>query len=422
MEATRCFALILPAFFAVATLAQTPAPATPETAARTTPTATPATASLPADPAALLQLAADANGLHANTLKPWHIRATWQTLDADKHVKQQGTWEEWWAGEKKFKVVITSGDASRTTWGTDGGIFEAKVVGTQPPADAPAAPPAPSGMSAAVFSVWPSDLPAADFRMRALLHYPVPAITPAALSHIRLQESPFQEGNLSLQCVIEAFVMPNGSFHQTYDAGGKPHPTIQRYCFDGNPPMVRIASAPGQVTTFNSLIRFQGQYLARNIRVVHTDLEEHSKNDNYIRNTTREYAPAQESDINIDTVEILDPVDDADFVPPPTAAKQSAVGMVGVASGVMAGRRISGSLPAYPADARHFLHSEGTVVLQAKILKDGTVGDLKVISGPLALQQAALDAVKTWRYTPYLLNGQPVEVETQVNVTFSMNH
>jgi TonB family protein len=421
MKPTRCLTLILPALFAASTLAQTPAAATPEATASTTQSATP---SLPSDPAALLQLAADANGLHAPTLQPWHIRASWQTLDADKHVKQEGTWEEWWAGEKKFKIAITSGDASRTTWGTDDGIFEVKVAGTQPPADAPAAPSAPSGMSAAVFSVWPSDLPAADFRMRALLLHPVPAITPAALSHVRLQESPFQEGNLSLQCVIEAFVMPDGSFHQTYDAGGKPHPTIQRYCFDGNPPMVRIASAPGEVTTFNSLIRFQGQYLARNIRVVHTDLEEHSKNDNYIRNTTREYAPAQESDIHIDTAAILDPVTDADFVPPPTAAKQSTVdiGMVALSSGVMAGRRISGSLPAYPADARHFLHSEGTVVLQAKILKDGTVGDLKVISGPLALQQASLDAVKNWRYTPYLLNGEPVEVQTQINVYFSLNH
>lgn len=419
MKTTRCFTLALPAFFAIATLAQTPAPATPVNTGSATQAATPATTSLPADPTALLQLAADANGLHATTLKPWHVRATWQTLDADKHVQQQGTWEEWWAGEKKFKIAITSGDASRTSWGTDGGIFEVKVAGTQPPTDVHAAP---SGMSAAVFSVWPSDLPSADFRMRALLHYPVPAITPAALSHIRLQESPLQQGNLSLQCVIEAFVMPDGSFHQTYDAGGKPHPTIQRYCFDGNPPMVRIASVPGEVTTFNSFIRFQGQYLARNIRVVHTDLEEHSKSDNYIRNTTREYAPAQESDINIDTAEILDPVDDADFVPPPTATKFNPVSMVLVASGVMAGHRISGSLPAYPADARHFLHSEGTVVLQAKILKDGTIGDLKVISGPLALQQAAFDAVKTWRYTPYLLNGQPVEVETQVNVTFSMNH
>ena len=46
--------------------------------------------------------------------------------------------------------------------------------------------------------------------------------------------------------------------------------------------------------------------------------------------------------------------------------------------------------------------------------------DLHVVSGPAMLQQAALDAVKTWRYRPYLLNNEPVEVETTVNVIFTL--
>ena len=59
-------------------------------------------------------------------------------------------------------------------------------------------------------------------------------------------------------------------------------------------------------------------------------------------------------------------------------------------------------------------------MIQATISKTGTIENLHVISGPAMLQQAALDAVKTWRYRPYLLNNEPVEVETTVNVIFTL--
>jgi protein TonB len=62
----------------------------------------------------------------------------------------------------------------------------------------------------------------------------------------------------------------------------------------------------------------------------------------------------------------------------------------------------------------------GTVVLAATISKSGTIENLRVLSGHPMLTQAAIDAVKTWRYRPYLLNHEPVEVETTINVVFSM--
>jgi len=77
-------------------------------------------------------------------------------------------------------------------------------------------------------------------------------------------------------------------------------------------------------------------------------------------------------------------------------------------------------VPQYPAIPRT-IHLEGTVVLQATISKSGTIENLRVVSGPAMLQQAALDAVAQWRYRPYLLNGEPVEVETTVNVEFRFN-
>ena len=58
--------------------------------------------------------------------------------------------------------------------------------------------------------------------------------------------------------------------------------------------------------------------------------------------------------------------------------------------------------------------------IQATITKNGTVGKVSVVNGPKMLQDAALEAVKTWRYRPYLLDGEPVEAETTVSVNFTM--
>jgi protein TonB len=91
-----------------------------------------------------------------------------------------------------------------------------------------------------------------------------------------------------------------------------------------------------------------------------------------------------------------------------------------VSSGVMQGMLIYKAIPTYPAVAQA-IHASGTVVLQATISRTGTIENLRVVSGPAPLRQAALDAVKQWRYRPYMLNGQPVEVETAVNVEFTLD-
>jgi protein TonB len=83
------------------------------------------------------------------------------------------------------------------------------------------------------------------------------------------------------------------------------------------------------------------------------------------------------------------------------------------------GLLIQKTMPVYPAFARTAGIS-GTVTLAAVISKNGSIENLHVISGPMMLQQAALDAVRTWRYRPYLLDGQPVEVETTVSVIFTL--
>src|SRR3954453_438863 len=76
--------------------------------------------------------------------------------------------------------------------------------------------------------------------------------------------------------------------------------------------------------------------------------------------------------------------------------------------------------PTYPPEAKQ-ARIQGMVVLLVKIDKEGRPHDIKLVSGVPELGQAAIDAVSQWRYKPYKLNGEPVEVETAVQINFTLN-
>lgn len=76
--------------------------------------------------------------------------------------------------------------------------------------------------------------------------------------------------------------------------------------------------------------------------------------------------------------------------------------------------------PDYPPLARQ-ARVQGTVVLAATINKQGRIENLQVASGPPMLVAAAIEAVRRWRYRPFLLNGEPVEVSTSITIVFSLS-
>jgi protein TonB len=92
---------------------------------------------------------------------------------------------------------------------------------------------------------------------------------------------------------------------------------------------------------------------------------------------------------------------------------------VRVSQGVTSGLLIRRIQPTYPPLAKQARIS-GAVVLQAEISKDGSIQNLHVISGHPMLVPSALEAVKQWKYKPYILNGEPVEVETTITVNFTL--
>jgi TonB family protein len=101
--------------------------------------------------------------------------------------------------------------------------------------------------------------------------------------------------------------------------------------------------------------------------------------------------------------------------PQPESAKP-----VRVSAGAMAGQVLSRVNPIYPPDTKA-AHVEGAVVLHAVISKTGEVRDLNVVSGPAELRTSAIDAIHQWIYKPYLLNGQPTEVETTITVNYKLD-
>ncbi len=99
--------------------------------------------------------------------------------------------------------------------------------------------------------------------------------------------------------------------------------------------------------------------------------------------------------------------------PPPVAARPLRL------SQIMEGYIIHRVQPEYPALARQ-ARIEGSVVLRALISRDGKIENLQVVSGHPMLVPSAVEAVRQWRYRPYYLNNEPVEVETQVTVNFTL--
>jgi protein TonB len=102
-----------------------------------------------------------------------------------------------------------------------------------------------------------------------------------------------------------------------------------------------------------------------------------------------------------------------------TVVPAKPAGLLHVSTGVSEGMLLVPIRPVYPVIARA-AHVEGAVVVEAIISRAGTIESLHVVSGPLMLQAAALDAIREARYRPYRLNGEPTEVQTTITVNFRL--
>ncbi len=322
-------------------------------------------APLPKDSRELLAMAAPLYDFNSPALKPWHLKATYQVYDRNVKPTEQGTYEYWWASPNVYRSTWTSPNGTHTDWYTAGGKHMSQTAGGR-------------------LNFFAKDL------QRALFS-PLPTAFDLDPARIRLDLEDLTSGNAKFPCI---WVMPLQAPPENL-----PHRTPPTYCFDPIVPALRSSSTFwGGTTQFNKIGKVQGRFLPQEIVV--------SLPEQKVLSATADSANG------------LSPTDPV-FTPPPDATPVTTEKLE-VGATITAGALLKKVKPDYPVSAKA-LGLQGTVVLLATIGEDGKTHDLFVIQSPSdSLAAAAIEAVSDWEYKPYLFNGKPVEVETTINVIFTL--
>jgi TonB family protein len=225
-------------------------------------------------------------------------------------------------------------------------------------------------------------LPASDLIISAVQEFVEPLPDPQVVDHQTFEIQRLKAGSVQLVCA---------------KLTGLPANPGLSYCMADDFPALRVNGIGYRSleVLHNRIEKFQGHFIAGDLQFQRggkTVLTAH-----------------------LEKIEHFDPVHEDDFAP--SADAKLVPRKVNISAGVAQGMLVKKVSPQYPVDAK----LSGTVVLQALIGKDGHIADLKVVSGAPELRRAALDAVQTWVYRPYLLNGEPVEVNTSINVVFALS-
>jgi len=329
------------------------------------PVAAPAFIEMPSNPKEYLQKAATLNGLTGADIKPWHLKATFDVYDDAGKVKDTGTYEELWVSPTKYKQEYTFKGIAVTQYGTENGIYVRS----------------PHGQS------W--DLIDGKYAPSILRIAFIPQFPDTdRIKKLDIEKYKQKLGDTQYTCLSIAPI----PYARTRSFVG---PT---YCFNTELPMLHFAEirAMNEQVLYYDIQSFHGHYIASYAGI------------SFNRKAALNF--------KIEALELIDPINDAEFNLPPDARRTR----ITVAHGVMDENFLKKVEPMYPAIAKA-ARVQGTVILEATIDTTGKVKEAHVTSGPPMLQQAAIDNAKQWFYKPYLLNGEPVEVETTINVVFNLN-
>ena len=327
----------------------------------------------PQDAKALFLQAAKVNGLYGDDLKPWHLKVSYKLLDASGQPTDEGTIEEFWAGPKLGKRVITSA--------------KSKLVYLQ--------------TEKAAYREGELDQKMALLELLAnAFEEPMP-FSEKSLAFLDLTLQTRKMGSLQLPCFgLKARARTSGMLNDsTY---GDP-----AYCLENNLPIVQIGSFaddPHRFILYHTG-RFQGRYVPMDITA-----EERGKPD---------------LTAHLDLLEQVVNVDPSDFKPGSNAVLQHLPETtLAIPEGMLDSmiqthhlRVISRPQPEYPGATRA-ANVHGTVTMRATIGTDGHIAALHVINGPEVLQQAALDAVWTWRFEEPFHDAQHAQILTVITLHF----
>ena len=311
-----------------------------------------------------MQATAAATSIDDPSLKPWHLKLTVQLAGASTAggTIVPATVEEWWAAPSMYRITLTAADHSFTEVSNADGVFRSGV---------------------------PEQLPPELDAMRMQVVHPMP--TAPELETARLDQRVEKLGKLPLDCIMVGQAIKG--------LASTPLGLFPTYCLDQNKALLRLTYDFGSLQT----VRMQtGTFQGRNVAIKIGTLD-----------GGKPGATAQ-----VDTLAAM-PEAQMDLAAPKDAHKAHA-DPITLAPGVMAGSVVHRVNPYYPESARQ-RHVQGDVVLSAIIGRDGHIHSLTLVSYPdPELAVAALSVVRQWTYRPYLLNGDPVEVNTTITVNFRM--
>lgn len=320
------------------------------------------------DPRAILAAAAPFYDFSDPALKPWYLKATYQIYDDKGNPSEQGTFEYWWASPKVYRSTWTRPSRKHTDWHAADGKYAYETTG--------------EGLS--FF----------EEKLQSALVSPLPESGDLDPAKIRLERQVVKLGTVKVPCIMVIPLMPQRGQVQEVPLGLFP-----TYCFDPDLPALRVSYSFGTIAmSLDRIVKVQGRFLPREIRFYE--------------------GKQQILSANVQTIEGITPDDPA--LSPAVNAVIPKVEEVPISAGIAVGMLVKKQVPVYPQDAKD-AHVSGTVVLQATIGRDGKIHDLRVVSAPWpSLAASSLWAVLHWEYKPYMLNGEPVEVQTTVNVIYSL--
>jgi Gram-negative bacterial TonB protein C-terminal len=313
-------------------------------------------------PAEILQFASVMNGVDVPSAKPWHVELTYDQFDEDGDNVHSGTIEEYYVEPKKYRLSFTNDEMSQTDIATGSGLYR---IGEQR---------------------WlnPGELQVLNEALRPFYRRELNAR--CIWGHFEpctaLNKINWHVGGLKLQCIIvdhlDASISDNA---------------LPKYCFENDTVPLRYTRGQGwDETIYNKFIAFQDRYVATEIDV------------------TRAGKPFLK--INIEELESLNVKNEALFTPLPGSSGPLG-GRITLSSDILVDQyQVRPVWPAFPH------HVPGKVNVRFVVGKDGTVVEAEALDGPEVLHKPSLDAVRQWQFRPYLILGEPVEVESRTVFEF----
>ncbi len=322
-------------------------------------------AELPKDPRVLLAAAKPLYGYNDSALKPWHLIGTYQIFDDAGNPAQQGKYEFWWEKPGVYRSSWSRAGGTRSEWHTADGNALQQSAGDR------------------LFYF--------EHAIENLVFSPVPDLSSLDQGGFEIKRDQMSIGKLKLPCVeIRAHARSDGK--SPFLPGVQPG----SYCFDPHIPVLRIERLFNSVyIEFSQLTNRQNHVIPREISI-----------------TDRRHK------LLTFCVETIGDWADPETIKPPSGAMPflSADRLLPNDEG-----RLENKIPPIYPQAAKAERLSGTVILDAMIGRDGKVTDIRVLSSPSSLlTSASKEAVAQWRYSPRFLDGRPQEVNSIVNVIFSL--